>query len=71
MSVDLVLRTLATLTCVYTVGLCITLTSISALSAAGAGAECGPAGCMLAVHEQPTGPPAQSGASKPARLHYA
>ncbi len=48
MSVDLVLRAIATLSCMYTAGLFITLTSIAALNAAGAGPICGPSGCMAA-----------------------
>ena len=35
MTVDLVLRAIATLSCMYTAGLFITLTSIAALNAAG------------------------------------
>lgn len=51
MSVDLVLRAIATLTCMYTAGLFITLSTIAALNAAGADPMCGPGGCM-ATYEQ-------------------
>lgn len=46
MSVDLVLRAIATLSCMYTAGLFITLTTIAALNATGSGPICGPAGCL-------------------------
>ena len=52
MSVDLVLRAIATLSCMYTAGLFITLTSIAALNAAGAGPICGPAGCMAGYEQR-------------------
>ena len=55
-SVDLVLRAIATLSCMYTAGLFITLTSIAALNASGTNAICGPAGC-LAAYEQAIPPP--------------
>jgi hypothetical protein len=56
MSVDLVLRAIATLTCMYTAGMFITLTSIAALSASGTQLSCGPLGC-LAGYEQRIAPP--------------
>lgn len=48
MPIDLVLRAIATLTCMYTAGLFITLTSIAALNASGTQFSCGPAGCLAA-----------------------
>ena len=52
MPVDLVLRAIATLSCMYTAGLFITLTSIAAINVTGFDPTCGPAGCMTASYEQ-------------------
>lgn len=60
MSVDLVLRAIATLTCMYTAGMFITLTSIAALNASGTQFSCGPLGC-LAGYEQRIAPPIRVG----------
>lgn len=52
MSVDLVLRAITTLSCLYSAGLFITLTSIAALNAVTAGTDCAPVGCHVAAYEQ-------------------
>lgn len=58
MSLDLVLRTLGTMTCVYSVGLFVAAMSVSSLNAAIAstGPFCGAGGCMTAAYESGVGP---------------
>ena len=52
MSVDHVLRAIVSLTCMYTAGLFITLTSIATMSVAGHDPYCGVGGCMTASVER-------------------
>jgi hypothetical protein len=53
MSVDLVLRAVGTLTCMYTVGLFVTVMSLAAVNAAGyaAGPPCGDGGCHMVAYQ--------------------
>ncbi|HKZ95544.1 MAG TPA: hypothetical protein VJ045_01035 [Hyphomicrobiaceae bacterium] len=64
MSVDVVLRAIGTLTCMYTVGLFVTVLSLATVNAASyaAGPPCGPVGCQVAAYHQrfePTAAPAE------------
>jgi hypothetical protein len=53
MSVDLVLRAIASLTCMYTAGLFVTLASIATMNAAGYDPYCTGTGCLAASIERP------------------
>lgn len=54
MSTDIVLRTIGTLACIYTVGLFISVMSFSAINGVSfaAGAPCDQAGCHVAYQQQ-------------------
>lgn len=59
MSVDHVLRAIGTLASLYTVGMFVTLMSLSALSSAGTAGHpfCSDAGCHMASYEPPQAGP--------------
>jgi hypothetical protein len=63
MSTDLVLRTLGTLACIYTVGLFVSLMSVAALNGASftAGVPCDRVGCHVAYEQnlEPSEEPAE------------
>ena len=60
MSVDLVLRAIASLTCMYTAGLFVTLASIATINAAGYAPYCKGNTCLTASIERPYITPVRS-----------
>ena len=60
MSVDLVLRAIASLTCMYTAGLFVTLASIATINAAGYDPYCKGNECLTASIERPYITPVRS-----------